>query len=204
VRHGATDWNLAGRCQGATDRELNPVGIRQAEEIAAALSREPIHAVYSSHLKRARQTAALIGDRHHLPVMIEEDIRELDHGELEGLTFTEIKETYPEFLKRWRSEPAEIQVPGGERLADVAARSWSGLNRIVAGHSAGDAIVVVSHNFPISGILCRITATHLNNYRSFHVDPCGMTRLRYNHANLWSITHINNREYVPEPLNGRT
>ena len=93
VRHGATDWNLAGRCQGATDRELNPVGIRQAEEIAAALSREAIHAVYSSHLKRARQTAALIGDRHHLPVMIEEDIRELDHGDLEGLTFTEIKDS---------------------------------------------------------------------------------------------------------------
>jgi broad specificity phosphatase PhoE len=204
VRHGATDWNLEGRCQGATDRELNTVGVRQAEEIAASLSRESIHAVYSSNLRRARQTASVISDPHKLPVMIEEDIRELDHGQLEGLTFSEIKESYPDFLQRWRTEPAEIQVPGGERLADVAERAWNGLNRIVERHSSAETIVVVSHNFPISGILCRITGTDLNNYRSFHVDPCGVTRLHYESANIWSITHINSRRYGLEPLTTQT
>jgi len=83
VRHGATDWNLQGRCQGATDRELNAAGIRQAEEIAAALFKESVHAIYSSNLKRARQTAEAIAQPHNLPVVIEDDIRELDHGELE-------------------------------------------------------------------------------------------------------------------------
>ena len=202
VRHGATDWNLQGRCQGATDRELNTVGIRQAEEIAALLTHESIHAVYSSDLKRAQQTAQLISRPHNLPVEIEQDVRELDHGELEGLTFNEIKNSYPDFLQRWRAEPAEIQVPGGERLVDVADRAWKGLNRIVERHPEAEKIVVVSHNFPILGIVCRITGTHLNRYRSFHIDPCGVTRLSRNGGNDWQVTHINSRDYSPPPTEG--
>ena len=173
VRHGATDWNLQGRCQGATDRELHAVGIRQAEEIAAVLANESIHAVYASGLKRAQQTAWLISRPHNLPVIVEEDIRELDHGALEGLTFNEIKTRYPDFLQRWRTEPAEIQVPGGERLIDV----------------------VVSHNFPILGILCKVTGITLNQYRSFHLDPCGVTRINRKGEDDWQITHINGKDY---------
>ena len=197
VRHGATDWNLQGRCQGATDRELNAVGIRQAENIAATFTTESIAAIYSSNLKRARQTAESIAGPHNLPVLIEHDIRELDHGQLEGLTFNEIKDNYPDFISRWRTTPAEIQVPGGERLADVAERAWNGLNRIVDQHGDGKTLIVVSHNFPILGIVCRITGTHLNSYRSFHLDPCGVTRLTCNGTNAWHLTHINNQEYIP-------
>jgi len=134
LRHGATDWNLQGRCQGATDRPLSEIGIRQAEEIAATLSAESVRAVYSSNLKRARHTARLISQKHDLAVTIEAGIRELDHGALEGLTFTEIKENHPGFISRWRTEPAEIQVPGGERLVDVAQRAWEGLHRIARRH----------------------------------------------------------------------
>jgi phosphoserine phosphatase len=198
VRHGATDWNLQGRCQGASDRALSDAGIRQAEQIASMLGGEEIHAVYSSHLRRARQTAELISQPHDLPVLIEEELRELDHGELEGLTFNEIKTRHAEFLTRWRTEPAEIRVPGGERLADVAQRAWNGLNDIVQRHREAERILVVSHNFPILGIVCRITGTHLNDYRTFHLDPCGVTRLSHHCERGWSITHVNNREY-PAP-----
>ena len=197
VRHGATDWNLQGRCQGATDRELSEVGVRQAEQLAVLLSSESIQAIYSSDLRRARQTAELISQPHNLPVLIEENIRELDHGALEGLTFNEIKQSYSEFLTRWRTEPAEIQVPGGEKLIDVAERAWEGVARIAERHVAAESIVVVSHNFPILGIVCRVTGTHLNNYRSFHLDPCSVTRLQRNGANAWSVTHVNSREYPP-------
>jgi phosphoserine phosphatase len=199
IRHGATDWNLQGRCQGSSDRELSDAGIRQAGQIAAQLGEEEIHAVYSSHLRRARQTAELISEPHDLPVLIEEELRELDHGELEGLTFTEIKTRYGKFLTRWRTEPAEIRVPGGERLADVAERAWKGLNDIVQRHPEAERILVVSHNFPILGIVCRITGTHLNDYRTFHLDPCGVTRLSHASGQGWSITHINSREYLAPP-----
>jgi len=86
-------------------------------------------------------------------------------------------------------------VPGGERLADVAERAWLGLNQIAARHKASETIVVVSHNFPIVGIVCRITGTHLNDYRNFHLDPCGMSRLHRNCDGSWQVTHINGDEY---------
>lgn len=196
VRHGATDWNLQHRCQGSSDRDLSDVGLRQAEEIAALLRPETLHGIYSSDLKRARRTAEVISAHHSLPVIIEKSIRELDHGHLEGLTFNEIKQHHGEFLVRWRSEPAELQVPGGERLADVAERAWLGLHRIVMRHEPSDTIVVVSHNFPIVGIVCRITGTHLNEYRNFHLDPCGMSRLNRNGDGSWQVTHINGDEYA--------
>jgi len=196
VRHGATDWNLQGRCQGSSDRNLSEVGIRQAEQIAGRLSNEGVDAVYSSGLQRARQTAERISHPHNLPVLIDDAVRELDHGELEGLTFNEIKSTYGDFLVRWRSEPAEICVPGGERLADVAERAWDGLNQIVQRHAEAERIVIVSHNFPILGIVCRVTGTHLNEYRTFHLDPCGIARLAYDGAG-WDLTEVNGREYVP-------
>ena len=197
LRHGATDWNLQGRCQGSSDLELHEFGVRQAKEIASLLGKEQIQAIYSSNLKRARQTADVVSYPHRLPVTIEDDVRELDHGTLEGLTFTEIKEKYPEFIQRWRTEPAEIQVPGGERLIDVAQRAWDGLHRIISRHERQATVVVVSHNFPILGIICRITGTHLNHYRSFHLDPGGVTRLTYDVANEWQVTHVNNQVYAP-------
>lgn len=199
VRHGATDWNLEHRCQGSSDRDLSEVGVRQAEDIAARLRTENVCAIYASDLKRARRTAEMIGQPHHLPVIIEERIRELDHGKLEGLTFTEIKENFGEFLTRWRTEPAELQVPGGERLIDVAERAWSGLNQIVERHASSENIVVVSHNFPIVGIVCRITGTHLNDYRNFHLDPCGISRLHCNSNGEWHVTHVNNQQYPAHP-----
>jgi len=195
VRHGATDWNLQGRCQGLSDRELSEAGIRQARQVAELLGNEDLSAIYSSHLRRARQTAELISRPHDLPVLIEQDLRELDHGELEGLTFNEIKTGYGEFLTRWRSEPADIRVPGGERLADVAERAWNGLNAIVQRNPDAERIVMVSHNFPILGIVCRITGTHLNDYRTFHLDPCGVTRLDHAAGGGWTITRVNNKEY---------
>jgi len=195
VRHGATDWNLEHRCQGSTDRDLSDVGLRQAEEIAGRLRQETIHGVYSSDLRRARRTAEVIGEHHGLSVVVEESIRELDHGHLEGLTFNEIKQNYGDFLTRWRTEPAELRVPGGERLADVAERAWLGLNKITTRHEPADTIVVVSHNFPILGIVCRITGTHLNEYRNFHLDPCGMSRLQRSRDGGWRVTHVNGDEY---------
>ena len=71
VRHGATDWNLEGRCQGSSDRDLCELGVRQAEQISALFSQEKLHAIYSSNLRRARRTADVISRPHDLPVLVE-------------------------------------------------------------------------------------------------------------------------------------
>jgi len=191
LRHGATDWNLARRCQGTTDLELNETGLRQAEAAAHELSREKIDAVYSSRLRRALQTAGAVSRFHKLAVTVEESLRELDHGEIEGLTFAEIQATRPDFLREWRERPAEADIPGGERLIEVEKRAWDGLCRIVGRHGAEETIVVVSHNFPILAVLCRITGTPLDQYRSFHLEPGEVVRLSYEPHETWSLVAKN-------------
>ena len=199
VRHGATDWNLARRCQGTTDLELNETGLQQAAAAAHELSREKIEAIYSSPLKRARQTADAVGRFHNLPVTVEESLRELDHGEIEGLTFSEIQATRPDFLRQWRDRPAEADIPGGERLAEVERRAWDGLCRIVRRHGPDDALVVVSHNFPILSVLCRVTGTPLNQYRSFHLQPGEAVRLSYDSGAAWRVLSKNARARLGRP-----
>ena len=54
VRHGATDWNLQGRCQGSSDRELSEAGIRQAEQIADLLGSGRISARFIPAISAAR------------------------------------------------------------------------------------------------------------------------------------------------------
>ena len=188
LRHGATDWNLQGRCQGATDLELNEIGLRQAGELVAFLGRERVDAVYSSSLRRAVQTASAISQLHKLSVVIEDSLRELDHGELEGLTFSELQATRPDFIRQWRDRPADAIIPGGERLIDVEKRAWDGMCRIARRHRPEETVVVVSHNFPILALLCRITGTPLNQYRSFHLAPGGLTRLTYDADDGWRVT----------------
>ncbi len=195
LRHGETDWNLQGRCQGAADLDLNETGIQQAKEIAQHLKGEKIDVIYSSALKRAISTAEAIGQAHNLTVTIDDDFRELHHGEFEGLTFTEIQAAYPDFIHKWRNEPAELLIPGGERLVSVEKRVWDGVSRITRRHRPGETAVIVSHNFPILAILCRITGTPLNQYRSFHLDPCGLNRISHSQTEGWRIVQINDRSY---------
>jgi broad specificity phosphatase PhoE len=187
LRHGATDWNLAGKCQGLTDIELNAAGRVQAEAAAEALAGEAIAAIYSSHLKRALATAAAVARPHGLEAVIEENLHELDHGELEGLTFAEIQSVHTDFIRDWRERPAEALVPGGEQLAAVERRAWAALHRIVSRHRDDETLVVVSHNFPILSVVCRILGTPLNRYRAYHVAPGGLVRLEYAADGGWRV-----------------
>ena len=199
MRHGETDWNQQGRCQGTADLDLNRTGIRQAEEVAAHLGKERIHAVYSSNLQRALQTAQVICRHHGLTVTIEDSFRELHHGEFEGLTFPEIQAAYPDFIQKWREAPAELLIPGGERLVDVAKRVWDGMDRIVQGQRSNATVVMVSHNFPILAILCHISGIPLNRYRSFRIDPCRVDQISYTRGEGWRLVEIHGEKYSPPP-----
>ena len=86
VRHGETDWNAEGRLQGHTDTPLNDYGRRQARTLADELAGEPIDAVYSSDLARARETAEIVGGRLGLTVVVDPGLREKNWGSWEGLT----------------------------------------------------------------------------------------------------------------------
>jgi broad specificity phosphatase PhoE len=165
VRHGETDTNKAGLALGRADVELNEHGRWQAQRLTVSLKDEPIAAIYSSPLKRALATAEPIASSHGLAVQVDEGLIEMDIGETEGLTFRQLGERYPHFLRLWLGgQAANEPMPGGERLLDVQERAWQAIERICQRQEQG-TVAVVTHNFVILTLLCRVLGLELADFR---------------------------------------
>ena len=146
IRHGETAWNASTRIQGHTDIALNARGLLQAQCVAQALAqREPLAAIVSSDLSRARQTAEATGAAVGLPVQADPNWRERAFGEFEGEQFDDILVRWPEQARRWRQRDPDWQAPGGgESLNQLRERIASSLNALGARH-AGGLIAVFTH-----------------------------------------------------------
>jgi broad specificity phosphatase PhoE len=172
VRHGETTWNREGRVQGISDMELSGVGLQQARQLAIALKDHPIHAIYTSTLIRARQTAEIINLYHNVTMAAEPGLMEMDQGDFEGLTFSELMFCEKDFLRKWKSDPATVRMPNGESFAELQTRAW----RVIEGMITKPGnILVVSHNFTIASILCKIKNISLSEFRSVCVDTASKT-----------------------------
>ncbi len=169
VRHGTTDWNEIGRCQGISDVPLNSTGIEQAEKVAFSLKDDRVDCIYSSDLIRAKTTAEKIADYHSVEVKIREDLREMDQGIFEGLDFSYIRKKYSEVLKHWRENPETLQLPQGEALMDVQQRAFDAVMDIGTRFGSQN-IVIVSHNMVIAALFCRFTKNSLKRFRDYLVD----------------------------------
>jgi alpha-ribazole phosphatase/probable phosphoglycerate mutase len=84
IRHAQPDEEASGRCYGKLDIGLSAPGQRRAQLLARTLDRIPLAAVYSSPSTRALKTAAPIAAAHQLMPSVDDALREIDFGELEG------------------------------------------------------------------------------------------------------------------------
>ena len=151
VRHGETEWNAQRRYQGQSDTLLSELGRRQAELVAERLTGGKIDAVYASDLKRAWETAQIIVAKSGLQVISEPRLRELKFGVLEGLTFDEAQEQYPEMINAWLEDfnrPPE----GGETIEVFNARIVSLLDDLKHKHEE-QVVLLAGHGGSLSEIL---------------------------------------------------
>ena len=137
-----------------------------------------IAAVYSSPLRRALDTAEAIASRHGLEITVDEGLTEMDVGELDGLTFEEMRARYPDFMSRWLSEEAgTMHMPGGgECLQDVQDRALACLRRIAEAQGHG-SVVVVTHNFTIHTLLCHALNMSICDFRRLRHDLAAFSTL---------------------------
>jgi 2,3-bisphosphoglycerate-dependent phosphoglycerate mutase len=175
ARHGETDWNRENRFQGHADPPLNDLGRTQSAELAEALAEEGIAHVYSSPLRRAHETAAIVAARLGLEVETVEALREIDVGSWSGLTRDELAERFPEAYARWLDGGRGFD--DGETYEALAERVVPALRRLASQHE-GDVVLVVTHGGP-----SRVTQAHAagieygeSRRRERVLDNCGVCR----------------------------
>ena len=144
ARHGETDWNLAHRLQGWTDRPLDDTGRRQAMELAESLKGVHLDAIYSSTLSRSRDTAQAVA-AGSLTVKSLPGLRERNYGKFQGGSDTD-----PDYLKRVNAW--DDAMDGGETLTQLLARARESLALIRREHPSGN-VLIVSHRITNQMIL---------------------------------------------------
>lgn len=187
IRHGETDWNKERRVQGLSDIDLSETGLHHARELALSLRDRSFRAIYSSPLIRAHKTAQIINQYHNAPLYLEAGLMEMDQGDFEGLSYQELMACEKEFLRKWISDPASVKMPHGESFTELQQRAWKVIEGVIA---KSDDALIVSHNFTIASILCKIKNISLKEFRSVHVDTASQTVVRI--QNGYAVVELHN------------
>jgi broad specificity phosphatase PhoE len=163
IRHGATDLTAENRFSGATG-DLSDEGRRQIGALAERLRKEEIHALYASPLQRTLDSALIIGGAIGLTPILKDDLREISHGEWEGLTHDEARAKHPRSFEAWQRDPFHHAAEGGESGQDVLDRARPVMRDIVAAER-GKRVAVVSHKATLRLILCDFLGIDPRGYR---------------------------------------
>ncbi len=147
LRHGETDWNRQGVCQGQLDIGLNALGRDQAARAAALLDGEPIARIVTSPLRRARDTADAVARRRGLTVSADPDLREAHLGAHQGARHG------PWLADYWRGAYAP---PGGETFEEFVERAWAAMARAAA---LGPDTLIVAHGGLWRAAMRRVVVT---------------------------------------------
>ncbi|MFC1874514.1 histidine phosphatase family protein [Chloroflexota bacterium] len=174
VRHGDTEGNSAEMFWGRTDVELSSAGLRQAEWLRDRLASEDISIVYSSNLCRALQTAKVIASHHELDVIACHELREIDFGSAEGLTYEEISRKYPDLVKSWFSQDLSSRFPDGESITDLNNRVIRFLHRL-EGHAEEETIVIAAHSGVLKLLICNLLGVELWHWRQIRLDLASLS-----------------------------
>jgi broad specificity phosphatase PhoE len=177
LRHGETEWSLAGRHTGRTDIPLTPRGEAAAAALAPLLAKRDIVAAFSSPAQRAVRTAELAGLAGATP---DPDLWEWDYGGYEGLTTAQIQEQRPGWYL-WRDGiiPGDAEHPG-ETVQQVGARVDRVLGRVLPLLASGD-VALVAHGHVLRVLTARYLRLPPDDGRLFRLDTGTISTLGTEH-----------------------
>lgn len=165
LRHGRTTAD--GRYIGSTDLPLAPEGEQDIERIAPLLRQEKFDGIFCSPMLRCRQTLDILG--LSAPPQIWEELREIDFGRWEGLTFAEICQRDEELVDRWAHWSEDFSFPEGEGLRDFLSRIKQVKKKIT--EYPADKLLVVAHGGVIRHLICSCLGLASEQYILFDVKP---------------------------------
>ena len=156
VRHGQTENNVKASFNGChSDQPLDAMGVRQAASLTAAFADKPLDVIYASPLRRAVMTAEGVRGTRELPIQTVFDLREMDMGLLDGVTFEETKKNHAEVWYNWHSDPERLRMPEGESFLEAQTRVYAAVLEILR-RERGKAVAVVAHGTVLSLLVTRL------------------------------------------------
>ncbi|MFY4717975.1 histidine phosphatase family protein [Streptomyces sp. LaBMicrA B280] len=199
-RHGQTSWNVERRFQGSTDVPLTETGVGQARRAARLLASLRPHAIVSSDLTRAADTAAELAALTGLGITREEGLRETYAGVWQGLTHAEIIARHGDEYTAWKRGEA-IRRGGGELETEVADRAAPVVLRHVEKLPVDGTLVVVSHGGTIRTTIGRLLGLESPHWESLGgLSNCCWSVLGEG-ARGWRLLE-HNAGTLPEPVLG--
>ena len=173
ARHGETTYNAERRFQGWSPKAvLTDKGIAQAHDLADAAAREDLVALYASPLERARQTAAIVGERLGLEPVVDERFAETETGDWTDRLYDEVD---PELYAQWQHAGEDWRFPGGESLEEQQERVIAGLVDVT--QNGALPALVVCHRGTIRVALCHTQQRGLDMFAEIDIPNGGLVRL---------------------------
>ncbi len=169
LRHGQTEYNAGTRMQGQLDTGLSELGQQQAIAAAEVLGKRHPSLIVTSDLRRAYDTAAVLGERTGSSVLVDERLRETHLGDWQGMTHSEVDAAAPGARVAWRND-ATWAPHGGESRVDVARRSLPLILELVDSQSDWGAeeplrpVVLVAHGGLIAALSARLLELPVANW----------------------------------------
>jgi broad specificity phosphatase PhoE len=174
VRHGQTKWRKIGFLS-YTDLELIKKGISQAKKIALKLKSEKIDRIYSSPLKRCRQTAEIVGKELGLKVFLAPELKEVNFGIFEGLSLEEAKKKYPELFLARQRDKWNFRIPRGESYKDAAKRVLKFLKKL--SDKKIQNVILITHVTIIKILLRLFSNLSMEEIDQIRFSPTSLTIL---------------------------
>ena len=169
VRHGESEANIKNRFSGITDVELTELGMEQAIKAGEKLKDKTIHNIFSSPLKRAKNTAEIIADEigfNKKDIIIDNCLTEVNFGIFENLTWEEIIEQYAEESESWIKFKHKYKFPKGEGYDDIKSR----ISRFF--ENVPDNSLVATHYGVIQSVLLYYEIADDTNIWDYHISNC--------------------------------
>ena len=196
IRHGQTEWNLAGRFQGQLDSNLSPLGISQAKALASLLEQEPLEQLYSSDLGRAYDTAQILMPQPNSLIKTDARLRERAMGVFEGNTRPSIETQFPAAWKLYKSlDPGYAIEGGGESIHDVRTRTFECLENLAELHR-GQSVGCVSHGGLIRIALKTILGIPFETQTRFRVQNTSVHHL-VRDTDGWAVKTLGAVNHLP-------
>jgi broad specificity phosphatase PhoE len=176
ARHGETDDNREPiRVMGFRDPPLNETGLGQAAELAGRVASLRINSLHSSDLRRASETAEIVGAAIGLEPRLDARLREANRGDWEGKLFIDIEREDPDGYAAWRRAGEQFRFPGGESLREQQDRVAQALDEIEA--QAQKPALVVCHGGSIRVMLCLADPRGLDAFHDFTIPNVAVVDL---------------------------